>query len=96
MERITYVLLNSVTENRARFLWFVNQLLPCPERAIAPQCECASGVPVPGSAEFAAEKEGRTAPSSPVGALRQGGPPARLKIAVDSCINGQGMARESR
>jgi hypothetical protein len=48
MERMTYVLLNSVTENRAGLLWFVNQLLPC---AFAGLAEMGT---------FAAEKEGRT------------------------------------
>jgi hypothetical protein len=69
MERITYVLLNSVTENRAGFLSFVNPItFLSGAEALAPHYEFASGVPVAGLPEmgmFAAEKEGRMAfPSS--------------------------------
>jgi hypothetical protein len=97
MERITYVLLNSATENRVGFLSFVNQLLPCSERH-SPQYEPALGVPLAGTADMGmlvAEKEGRTGFSSGC-ALGQGGRRICLKIAVDSRINGQGMAHESR
>ena len=96
MERITYVLSNSVTENRAGFLSFVNQLLPCPERRHLRR-KTSRHQPCQSPALL---RWGCVSPKRRAGrffftrrASRQGGPRTCLKIAVDSRINGQGMAR---